>query len=87
VAFHEAVTSAPAVNRGVAVPKTAIQQLDGHDVVLIVQNGRAERRAVTVTSSSADEAILSNGVTSGERVVTDWPPGLADGTPVKEAKP
>jgi RND family efflux transporter MFP subunit len=87
VAFHEAATGAPTANRGVAIPKTAIQQQDGHDVVLIVQNGRTERRTVTVTSSSTDEAIISAGVTAGERVVTDWPPGLADGAAVKELRP
>jgi RND family efflux transporter MFP subunit len=89
VAFHETVvTGAPTnTNRGVAVPKAAVQQQDGRDVVLVVQNGRAERRAVTVSSSSADEAVLSSGVASGERVVTDWPAGLADGVAVRESKP
>jgi RND family efflux transporter MFP subunit len=89
VAFHETVvTGAPAnANRGVAIPKAAVQQQDGRDVVLVVQNGRAERRAVTVTSSSADEAVLSSGVVSGERVVTDWPAGLADGSAVRESRP
>src|ERR1043166_8501212 len=81
VAFHETVASAPAnANRGVAVPKAAIQQRDGRDVVLVVQNGRAEQRDVTVSSSSAQEAVVSAGVVSGERVVTDWPAGLAKGS-------
>jgi RND family efflux transporter MFP subunit len=88
VAFHETVASAPAnANRGVAVPKAAIQQRDGRDVVLVVQNGRAEQRDVTVSSSSAQEAVVSAGVVSGERVVTDWPAGLANGSAVRESKP
>jgi len=87
VAFHEAATGAPAVNRGVAVPKTAVQQRDGRDVVLIVQNGRTERRAVTIASTGADEVTISAGVVSGERVVADWPAGLTDGAAVREVIP
>jgi HlyD family secretion protein len=87
VAFHEAATGAPAVNRGVAVPKTAVQQRDGRDVVLIVQNGRTERRAVTIASTDADQAIISAGVVSGERVVADWPAGLTDGAAVRDVTP
>jgi RND family efflux transporter MFP subunit len=88
VAFHETVAGAPTnANRGVTLPKTAIQQRDGRDVVLVVQNGRAEQRDVTVSSSSADEAVVSSGVVSGERVVTDWPAGLAGGSAVRESKP
>ena len=38
-------------SRTVLVPKAAVQQQDGRDVVLVVQGGRAERRAVTVSSA------------------------------------
>jgi hypothetical protein len=34
-----------------------------------------------------DEVVLSAGVAAGERVVADWPAGLAEGALVKEAKP
>jgi HlyD family secretion protein len=73
--------------RGVTIPKSAVQQQDGKDVVLVVQNGRAARRAVTVSSVGADEALISAGLTVGERIVTDAPGTLKDGTPVKEIKP
>jgi multidrug efflux pump subunit AcrA (membrane-fusion protein) len=56
-------------------------------VVLLVQNGRAERRAVTVDSTSGDEAVISAGVSTGEKVIVDSPTGLTDGAKVKEAKP
>src|SRR5881394_619288 len=39
VAFHEAVSSGAVVARTFVVPKTAVQQYDGHDVVYVVQNG------------------------------------------------
>jgi HlyD family secretion protein len=71
----------------VTVPKSALQQQDGKDIVLVVQNGRAERRAVTVSSIGTDEALISTGLTAGERIVTDAPATLAGGARVKEIKP
>ena len=87
VAFREAAGTAPAVVRTVLVPKAAIRQQDGRDVVLVVQGGRAERRAVTVASTSANETEISAGLAAGERVVVEGPGDLTDGTIVKETKP
>ena len=87
VAFQEtAVPGAPAVARNVIVPKAAVQQQDGRDVVLVVQNGRAGRRAVTVSDTRNDETIVSSGLAAGERVALDWPQKLADGAAVKEVR-
>jgi RND family efflux transporter MFP subunit len=87
VAFREAVGSGSAGESSfvVTVPKNAVQQVDGHDVVLVVQNGRAERRAVTVRDSSGDEVAIAAGVSPGDKLVVDWPKGLAGGMAVKEA--
>jgi phage gp45-like len=71
----------------VLVPKAAIRQQDGRDVVLVVQGGRAERRAVTVASTSANETEINAGLAAGERVVVEGPSDLTDGTIVKENKP
>jgi RND family efflux transporter MFP subunit len=87
VAFREAgVLSQPAAGRTVSVPKSAVQQQKGQNIVLIVQNGRAERRAVTVSSTLEQETLLSAGVSPGERAIIDPPASLADGAVVKEAK-
>jgi len=86
VAFREGSGSGPAGERKVTVPKAAVQQQDGRDVVLVVQNGRAERRAVTVNSLGADEAVISAGVAAGEKVVAEWPKGLVDGAAVREKR-
>ncbi|MGA2864497.1 MAG: efflux RND transporter periplasmic adaptor subunit [Verrucomicrobiota bacterium] len=86
VAFREADGAARAASRLVTVPKSAVQQLDGRDVVFVVQHGRAERRAVIVSSTGTDEAVIGAGVAAGERVVVDWPKGLADGVAVRLAK-
>ena len=86
VAFHEAGGAVQATSRTLTVPRAALQQQDGRDVVLIVQNGKTERRSVTEASSSQDEAVLSAGVAAGERVVVNAPAGLSDGVAVKEMK-
>ena len=86
VGFREAGGSGPVAGRTVMVPKTAVQQRDGRDVVLVVQNGHAERRAVTVSNARLDEVVISAGVAAGERVIVDWPPGLTDGSAVAEKR-
>ena len=86
VAFREAGGSGPVAGRTVIVPKSAVQQRDGRDVVLVVQSGRAERRAVTVSKTRLDEAVISAGVAAGEKVIVDWPKGLTDGAAVVEKR-
>ncbi len=86
VAFREAGGSGPLAGRTVIIPKAAVQQQDGRNVVLVVQGGHAERRAVTVSSTRADEMVVSAGVAAGERVILDWPKGLSDGAAVVEKK-
>jgi RND family efflux transporter MFP subunit len=68
----------------VIVPKNAVLNRDGHDVVFVVHDGRVERRAVTVTDTQNDDSVLSTGVAAGEKVVVDAPADLQDGTAVKE---
>ncbi|MES1168775.1 MAG: efflux RND transporter periplasmic adaptor subunit, partial [Oleiharenicola lentus] len=70
--------------RLVLIPKAAIQNENGRDYVFIVAAGRAERRAVTVAGTQDAEATLSAGVTAGEKVALDFPPGLTDGANLKE---
>jgi len=85
VAFRDA--GGAAATRTVMVPKNAVQSQDGRDVVFVVQNGRAERRAVTVTDTQGDDAVLSAGVSAGEKVVVNSPADLKDGAVVKEKNP
>jgi RND family efflux transporter MFP subunit len=87
VAFRESASSGSIALRSVIVPKSAIHQQDGRDVVLVVQNERAERRAVTIGSSTDEETQINAGVNAGEKVILDWPPGLTDGVKVKELRP
>ena len=86
VAFRETSGSGPVAGRTVTVPKSAVQQQDGRDVVMVMHSGRAERRAVTVSKTRLDEAVISAGVAAGEKVIVDWPAGLTDGTVVTEKR-
>ncbi|MFO1477327.1 MAG: efflux RND transporter periplasmic adaptor subunit [Verrucomicrobiota bacterium] len=82
VAFREAGGSAP--SRQFLIPKSALRNRDGQDIVFVLENGRAERRAVAVILAVGDEITLSSGVSAGERVVTEGPLNLQDGERVKE---
>jgi HlyD family secretion protein len=81
VAFHDR-GGAPA-GRAVIVPKSAVLNRDGRDVVFVVNAGKAERRAVTVTDTQGDDSTLSAGVAAGENVVVNAPASLQDGMIVK----
>jgi RND family efflux transporter MFP subunit len=86
VAFQEAGGGTTTAIREVTIPKSAVQSQDGRDVVFVVQNGHAERRAVTVSDTQGDDSVLSAGVSAGESVVVDSPSGLTDGMAVKATK-
>ena len=70
----------------VLVPKNSVLNRDGRDVVFVVRDGHAERRAVTVSDTQNDDSALSAGVAGGEKVVVDAPADLKDGMAVKEKK-
>jgi RND family efflux transporter MFP subunit len=86
VAFQGAAGSATA-SHAVVVPRASLRKEDGREVAFVVQNGRAERRAVTVGGTQAEEVTVVAGLSSGERVVVEPPPTLQDGTRVREKKP
>jgi RND family efflux transporter MFP subunit len=87
VAFRQASAPAAGTARLVTVPKAAVRQQDGRDVVLVVQDGRAERRAITLTGTGNDEAVVSAGLRAGETVALDWPASITDGTHIKQLNP
>jgi RND family efflux transporter MFP subunit len=86
VAFREAGGSEPIAQHTVVVAKTAVLQRDGHNVVLVMKDGRAGRRPVTVGKTLLDDVLISEGVAAGERVIVDSPPGLTDGAAVVEKR-
>ena len=89
VSFLEAAgardAAAPAPRPGVLVPASAVQKLEGRDVVWVVRDAQVERRAVTAGGSVGDAREIKAGVSAGETVVTDPSPALADGIEVEVA--
>jgi len=83
VAFREDSGTAASTS-GVLVQRTAVRRTDGLDYVLVVNDGRVERRAVKLGSSVGADARVVAGLTAGERVVLEGPENLAEGDLVKE---
>lgn len=68
----------------VTVPIAAVQRgPSGAFVFTVDANGRAARRAVTLGQQNEDLAVVQNGVSVGETVVTDGASRVTDGAAVK----
>jgi RND family efflux transporter MFP subunit len=70
----------------IRVPTVAIQRDGGETFVWVVNDGRVERRAVTLGPESEGNTEVLAGVTSGEELVSPVVPGLEDGGKVKLAE-
>lgn len=83
VGFHDTATNA-AASHLVLVPRNSVRNEAGRDIVFVVQAGQAERRAVTLAQTQGEDALLSAGVASGEKIVVNPSANLADGVAVQE---
>ena len=73
--------------RGVLIPATALHKDADKDIVFILKDQKALRRAVTLGGSVGESRQVLAGVNSGESVIVDAPAELKDGTAVALAKP
>jgi RND family efflux transporter MFP subunit len=71
----------------VRVPGAAVRRDGEQDVVFVVKDHRAQRRAVTLGGTSGDARLVLAGVSAGEAVVVEAPAGLRDDAAVTEGKP
>jgi HlyD family secretion protein len=85
VAFQEAEPEAPddAGRSGLLLPAAAVRRAQGRDYVLVVRDGRIERRAVAAEREHDGSRLVTSGLAAGEVVVIEGPPDLADGAAVK----
>ena len=72
--------------RGVLVPAAALRKDGSDDVVYVLQDGRAHRRAVTLGAGSGDPRPILAGLSAGESVIVDAPAGIKDDAAVSEIK-
>ncbi len=68
--------------RGVLVPIQAVRQDAGKDVVFLMREGRAERRAVTLGGTLGDSRQVQAGVSAGDTVIVEAPVNLVEGMAV-----
>jgi HlyD family secretion protein len=86
VAFQSERRPTTTAPRSLTVPKRAVRQRDGRDMVWIVREGKVERRAVSLGATEGDNVAIAAGLEGGERIVVDGPDNLADGAEVTEGK-
>ena len=70
----------------VMVPEKAMRRSNDQDIVLVVNDDRIERRAVSIQEQFESDVLLAAGLQPGERVVIEGPPELSEGDLVMEAK-
>jgi HlyD family secretion protein len=72
----------------IEIPKAAVRQESGKDVVFVLASGgtRAERRAVRLGSGQGDQAVVTSGLSEGDQVIVEGPTDLKDGDLVKLQK-
>jgi len=86
VAFLDSKPAAgnAAAPRGALVPAAAIRQDDGKDVVFVMRDGRAQRRAVSLGGTLDDDRQVEAGVSAGDVVIVEAPAALKDGDAVEQ---
>ena len=75
-----------AVSRGAVVPPDAVQSEGDQSVVFVVQDGKAERRAVRLGARTDSGQVLLAGVSPGEQVAVGGQGKLRDGSAVRIVK-
>jgi len=84
---QEGAAPAPAARPRLVVPRRAVRNDNGQDVVFVVRDGAAVRRAVRLGPSEGDQVEIASGLAAGDRVIVDGPKDLADGRKVVVRKP
>jgi multidrug efflux pump subunit AcrA (membrane-fusion protein) len=74
------VTAAP---RRVTVPAAAVVSAADGAKVWVVENGRVTAREVEVGPAHGDQVEIRKGLSGGESVVVDPPPGIRNGARVR----
>jgi RND family efflux transporter MFP subunit len=65
------------------LPREAVREAEGGQMVFLVRDGALERRAVSVGAAIGSDVEVTAGVSPGDQVVVKGPEGLHDGQRVK----
>ena len=71
--------------RGVLVPAAALRREGGKDILFVLKDRRAQRRAVSLGGSFGNSRQVESGVSPGEAVIVDAPAELKDDEAVTTA--
>lgn len=66
----------------VVVPKSAVRDEGGQQVVFLYKDGRVERRAIRAGGTRGEDQVVMAGVSDGDQVVVGGAEGLKDGSKV-----
>jgi len=69
--------------RGALVPSAALRKDGDKDIVFVLKDGKAQRRAVSLGGSVGDAREVRTGVSAGETVIVEAPAELQDGAAVQ----
>jgi RND family efflux transporter MFP subunit len=78
----QAGSAAAPAKPAVEIPRAAVRKDGDRDVVLVVKDGKVERRAVGLGPAAGDAVTVLSGLASGEQVIIEGPADLKDGTEV-----
>lgn len=70
----------------ILVPLAALVELERTKVVYVVEDGHAVQRPVVLGPLLGEQAVITDGLAAGERVVVDGQQRLSPGQPVVEAE-
>ena len=74
------ITAAPA---RLSIASSALQGQDDNQWVYVAEEGRALRREVTTGERDGPRVLVLSGLSAGEKVIVDPPPGLSDGAEIQ----
>jgi RND family efflux transporter MFP subunit len=82
--YAEATLTLEGKNDALVVPLTALDQANGHSIVLLVDpNNRLEVRQVAIGLQASNDAEVLSGLNAGDRVVVSDRSGLKPGIAVQ----
>ena len=82
--FVKAILGGAQRPNALIVPQRAVQQTsNGHVVLVVSSEGKAEMRPVIVGAWVGEDWVIENGLNPDEQVITDGFMRLAPGMPVK----